>query len=97
MTHPGVEQDGMRLVAQSDSQKAIEVLRANCTSGHGTTVQTPCLRFDSREALMKGSGKGPAITAGNSAQSRLMQLVPHSAQPSMPPGRKCRSTPDRRR
>ena len=76
------------LWAQSDSQKAIEVLRANCASCHGTAMQMSSLRVDSREALIKGGAKGPAITAGNSAQSRLLQLVTHAAQPSMPPGRK---------
>ena len=42
------------LWAQSDSQKAIEVLRANCASCHGTAMQMSSLRVDSREALIKG-------------------------------------------
>ncbi|HEX6435997.1 MAG TPA: DUF1549 domain-containing protein, partial [Candidatus Binatia bacterium] len=46
------------------------------------------LRLDSRDGLIKGGAKGPAIVSGNSAQSRLIQMVAHAAQPSMPPGKK---------
>ena len=76
------------LWAQSDSQKATEVLRANCASCHGAAMQMSSLRVDSREAVVKGGAKGAAVIPGNSAQSRLIQLVTHAAQPSMPPGRK---------
>jgi hypothetical protein len=76
------------LWAQSDSNKAIEVLRANCASCHGAAVQMSSFRVDSREALIKGGVKGPAVKAGSSAESRLLQMVSHAAQPSMPPGRK---------
>src|SRR6185503_16581361 len=44
--------------------------------------------LDSREALIKGGAKGPVVVPGKSAESRLIQLVSHAAQPSMPPGRK---------
>src|SRR5262245_57993177 len=76
------------LLAQSDSQRGIEVLRANCTSCHGPAMQMSSLRLDSRDGLIKGGVKGPAIVSGNSVQSRLIQMVTHAAQPSMPPGRK---------
>src|SRR5688572_20641231 len=76
------------LFAQSDSQRGIEVLRANCVSCHGQAMQMSSLRLDSRDGLVKGGAKGPAIVSGNSAQSRLIQMVTHAAQPSMPPGRK---------
>lgn len=76
------------LWAQSDSQKAVEVLRVNCAACHGSAMQASSLRVDSREAILKGGAKGPAIVAGNSSASRLIQLVTHAAQPSMPPGRK---------
>jgi hypothetical protein len=51
-------------------------------------MQMSSLRLDSRDGLLKGGAKGPAILSGDSAKSRLMQLVTHSAQPAMPPGRK---------
>ncbi|HYO80085.1 MAG TPA: PSD1 and planctomycete cytochrome C domain-containing protein [Bryobacteraceae bacterium] len=76
------------LWAQADSQRAIDVLRANCASCHGSAMQMSSLRLDSRDGLVKGGAKGPAITPGDAAASRLMQMVTHSAQPSMPPGRK---------
>ena len=74
------------LFAQSDSQRGIAVLRTNCVSCHGPSVQMSGLRLDSREGLLKGGVKGPAIAAGNAAQSRLIQLVTHAVQPAMPPG-----------
>ena len=51
------------LLAQSDSQRGIEVLRANCTSCHGTAMQMSGLRLDSRDGLLKGGSKGPAIVS----------------------------------
>ena len=69
------------LLAQSDSHKAIEVLRANCTSCHGAAMQMSSLRLDSREGLLKGGAKGPVL-------NKLIPMVTHTAQPSMPPGRK---------
>ncbi len=47
------------------------------------------LRLDTREAMLKGGARGPAITAGNPAESLLMKVVMHSAGPlKMPPGPK---------
>jgi len=76
------------LFAQSGSSGAIELLRANCVSCHGTTVQMSDLRLDTRDGLIKGGAKGPVIVSGDSAGSRLIKLVSHSAQPAMPPGKK---------
>src|SRR5687768_2610839 len=76
------------LFAQSDSRRAIEVLRTNCVACHGSTMQMSGLRLDSLEGLTKGGTKGPVIVSGNAVQSRLIQLVTHAAQPAMPPGNK---------
>jgi mono/diheme cytochrome c family protein len=76
------------LFAQADSQRGIEVLRANCTSCHGALMQMSGLRLDTRDGLVKGGAKGPAIVSGNAAQSRIIQMVTHAVQPSMPPGKK---------
>ncbi len=66
----------------------MEVLRNNCLACHGAGMQMSGLRLDSREALLKGGTKGPAIVAGASAHSRLLKFVTHAAQPAMPPGKK---------
>jgi cytochrome c553 len=66
------------LWAQPDSQRGIEILRANCTSCHGAAMQMSGLRLDTREGLIRGGEK----------QRKLLDLVTHTAQPSMPPGRK---------
>src|SRR3982750_2265021 len=75
------------LLAQSDTPRAIEVLQANCSGCHGNAMQMSGLRLDSRDALLRGGSKGPAIVSGNAAQSRLFQLATHAAQPAMPPGK----------
>jgi hypothetical protein len=66
-------------LAQADSQQAISVLRANCVSCHGPTVQMSGLRLDNREGLNK------AIVSGSADKSPLVQMVVKSA---MPPGKK---------
>ena len=76
------------LFAQTQSPSAIELLRANCTSCHGASVQMSNLRLDTRDGLIKGGAKGPVIVSGNSGSSRLIQFVTHVAQPTMPPGKK---------
>lgn len=76
------------LAAQSDSPEAIAILRKNCTSCHGSAMQMAGLRLDSRDGLLKGGGKGPAVISGSADKSRLIQMISHAVQPSMPPGRK---------
>jgi hypothetical protein len=83
---------GLALFGQADAGRGLDVLRANCVSCHGAAMQMSGLRLDSRDGLLKGGAKGPAIMSGNAAQSRLMQMVTHSVQPSMPPGRKLPET-----
>jgi hypothetical protein len=62
------------------------VLAAKCGSCHGPASMAG-LRVDSREALLKGGTRGPAIQPGDSAASLLVRAVTH-ADPKlkMPPG-----------
>ena len=75
-------------LAQTDPARAVEVLRNNCLACHGAGMQMSGLRLDTREGLLKGGDKGPALVVGASAQSRLIKFVSHTAQPAMPPGKK---------
>jgi mono/diheme cytochrome c family protein len=65
--------------------KVRPVLARNCYSCH-TSTHMGGLMVDSREALVKGGGRGAAIVPGNSAASLLMKAVRH-ADPKlkMPP------------
>lgn len=62
------------------------VLAAKCGSCHGPASMAG-LRVDSREALLQGGARGPAIRPGDSAASLLIRAVTH-ADPKlkMPPG-----------
>ncbi len=51
------------------------ILRNRCYSCHGSAVQSGGLRLDQRESAMAGGVSGPVIQPGNSAASKLIQLV----------------------
>src|SRR5579872_6064673 len=72
-----------------DFRKDIEpIFRASCIGCHGPAMQQSGLRVDDRTALIKGGYSGkPAIVAGNSAASPLIQRVSGVAGLiAMPPG-----------
>ncbi|MFN8006384.1 MAG: PSD1 and planctomycete cytochrome C domain-containing protein [Terriglobia bacterium] len=48
-----------------------------CLSCHGPAQQLSSLRVDSREALLKGGNRGPAIVPGNASLSLLVKAVHH--------------------
>jgi cytochrome c553 len=79
---------GHRLPAATDSKpdaKSIEffekqirpLLVARCVSCHGPTQQSSSLRVDSREALVKGGNRGPAIVPGDASLSLLAKAIRH--------------------
>jgi mono/diheme cytochrome c family protein len=63
------------------------VLAAHCVACHGPEKQKGGLRLDSREmALQGGSGYGPAIVPGKSAESPLILFTAHlEPEMEMPP------------
>lgn len=65
--------------------KVRPVLARNCYSCHGPDKQFSGLRVDSREALLRGGKRGPALTPGNAGQSLLLRAVRHQEIP-MPLG-----------
>jgi hypothetical protein len=57
-----------------------------CFTCHSDRVQQGNLRLDSREALLKGGGRGSAIVVGQPEQSLLIQAVSHRRKDlQMPP------------
>jgi Protein of unknown function (DUF1553)/Protein of unknown function (DUF1549)/Planctomycete cytochrome C len=53
------------------------VLVSRCISCHGPTQQFSSLRVDSRDALLKGGNRGPAIVPGDSSLSLLAKAIRH--------------------
>src|SRR5712691_3717934 len=53
------------------------VLVSRCVSCHGPTQQFSSLRVDSRDALLKGGNRGPAIVPGDAALSLLAKAIRH--------------------
>src|SRR5947209_6168264 len=65
------------------------VLVETCFKCHGGAKTSGELRIDSRSALVKGGGRGPAIVAGSPERSLLLQAMRHAHEElRMPPGKK---------
>lgn len=51
------------------------ILQKHCISCHGAKKQESGLRLDSAKSLMKGGDRGPALMAGNSDESLIIQSL----------------------
>ena len=81
---PGVN---ARAVAQADvfAKDAQPILEKNCYSCH-TDKMRGGLRLDSREAMLKGGGSGPALVPGNPEASPLYKAISYKNEDlKMPP------------
>src|SRR5438874_9598149 len=67
------------------------LLVARCASCHGASQQFSSLRVDSREALLRGGNRGPAIVPGDPQLSLLAKAVRHEGL-KMPVGAKLEAT-----
>src|SRR6266516_921129 len=68
-------------------QKAYDILKNNCFACHGA-AKTSGLDLRSRETMLAGGQRGPAVTPSNLRRSLLFSFVSHEAEPNMPPGKK---------
>lgn len=66
--------------------QAVSILEKRCLQCHSDQVRTSGLRLTSRDLLLTGGTRGPAIEPGNSAKSLLISAVSHSGKLVMPPG-----------
>lgn len=64
------------------------LLVQRCYSCHGEAQQFGGLRVDSRERLLRGGERGPAIEAGSPGRSLLLKAIRHEGTLKMPPGTK---------
>lgn len=60
------------------------VLDGQCLRCHGPSLPRGGLRVDSREALLQGGGRGPAIVPGHPEQSLLIEAVHQTGELKMP-------------
>jgi len=59
-------------------------LTRHCVECHGAKNSEGGLNRSTRAGLLAGGDSGPAIVSGRPAESRLLRLVTHRAQPQMP-------------
>jgi hypothetical protein len=64
------------------------VLLDHCIKCHGPKKQNGGLRLDSRAALLKGGGSGPAVVPGKPEDSLLIKAVRHDGELKMPKSKK---------
>ena len=60
------------------------LLETRCLSCHDSELKQSGLDLSTREGLLRGGSRGPAIVAGDAEQSLLVQLVRHNRKPGMP-------------
>ena len=61
------------------------VLHERCIQCHGSKTAMSGLAVDSREMLLKGGTRGPAVKPGAATESLLYKAVTHAVEPHMPP------------
>jgi hypothetical protein len=66
-------------------KKIRPVLADNCQKCHGDKKQSGDLRFDRRDAMLKGNDDGPVIVPGQPDKSRLLQAIRYQGEHKMPP------------
>ncbi|GAB4361409.1 MAG: PSD1 and planctomycete cytochrome C domain-containing protein [Bryobacter sp.] len=68
------------------SQPGFEILQKNCTPCHGSLISNAGLDLRSRNAMLKGGGRGPAVVPGKATESRIYRFAAALEEPRMPPG-----------
>ncbi len=77
------------LLSASDlAEEANVILKENCQICHGAAIQQSGLDLRTREKILAGGERGPAVVGSNLMGSWLWRLVSHQVKPFMPPGGK---------
>jgi len=72
------------VVAATPEEAAVYILQQKCFQCHGETLQMSRLDLRTREGLLKGGEKGPALVPADAEASRLFRRVTGMEQPVMP-------------
>ena len=65
-----------------------QILKTNCVACHSPTNQTSGLSVATREAMLQGGNRGPALDPKNLGGSLLLSAIRHTGDLKMPPGAK---------
>src|SRR5438094_7566741 len=68
-----------------DFAKEIRPILSRCVGCHGPQVQMSGLRLDRGDLALRGGYSGPLLRPGDSAASKLMEMVSGSGKVVMPP------------
>ena len=70
------------------SDQVSEILKQNCLACHGAALRMSKLDLRTRDSVLRGGERGPAIIPHNPKRSLLYKFVSHEMKPEMPPGGK---------
>ena len=76
----------LEIQAQPLPERASAVIKANCLACHGAAKMSG-LDLRSREAMLAGGERGPALVPGKAEESRLYRFAAGLDKPTMPPGK----------
>jgi hypothetical protein len=81
---------GASALAASDeiADKAAAILQQRCFACHSDKTAMSDLQLASREQILRGGKRGPAVKPGQASDSLLFQAVSHAGKLTMPPGAK---------
>jgi len=63
----------------------LPLIQANCAKCHNEDKRKADLDLTSYQGLLKGSGSGPVVVAGNPDASKLWKAITQTEDPTMPP------------
>ena len=64
------------------------VIEKQCQSCHNSTTKQAGLDLSTRETMLRGGDRGPAVVPGDAGESLLYAYITHKRQPGMPLGAK---------
>ncbi len=68
------------------AQDAVKLLETRCAGCHNAKTRQGGLDLTTREAALRGGGRGAALVAGDVDKSLLYQFAAHKREPAMPLG-----------
>ncbi len=63
----------------------VPILKANCLACHNANTTKGDLSLEAPQSMLEGGTNGPAVVAGDSKKSRLLQMAAQRVKPIMPP------------
>ena len=76
------------LAQQAAVSDGAAILKANCQPCHNEKLRSSGLALTTKDAILTGGNRGPAIKPGNPDESLLVRAIEQSGELKMPPGRK---------